>query len=238
MTLQCRSSLTGASLVSQIHDVAIDNDRCKEHSLESLRAWRHRHCCISGFLLGWSRSFFFFPGMTTASDLFCPTCNSSWLACQEPFNKTQNSKCFGLFVWSKIWYIFSHIFSILNTYSMVFPHEFPQNARSVSPWPSATTGDGSWPGLAPQIRSLAASRTWSWLKDAPWEQIPTAREVWNRWSFLKWLKIWRKKCLHGNFMKFCRFSRIDWLSVVNFGWMNLNLLQDFTRCWLCMSFTW
>ena len=28
------------------------------------------------------------------------------------------------------------------------------------------------------------------------------------------------------------------LSVVNFGWMNLNLLQDFTRCWLCMSFAW
>ena len=29
---------TGVPVVSQTHDVPIDNDRCKEHSLESLKA--------------------------------------------------------------------------------------------------------------------------------------------------------------------------------------------------------
>ena len=229
MTLHCRSSLTGASLVSQIHDVAIDNndnDRCKEHLLESLKGLKAPALLYQWFSFGVIQVVFLFPGMTTASDLFCPTWNSSWLARQEPFNKTQNSKCFGLLVWSKILVYISHTFSI-----------FPKCKVCVSlakcdDWGRLLTWTGASDSELGGFKDLVLA------EDAPWEQIPTAREVWNRWSFLKRLKIWRKKCLHGNFMKFCRFSRIDWLSVVNFGWMNLNLPQDFTRCWLCVSFAW
>lgn len=65
--------LDWSSLVSQIHDVATDNDRCKEHSLESLKGLKAPALLYQWFSFGVIQVVFFFPGMTTASDLFCPT---------------------------------------------------------------------------------------------------------------------------------------------------------------------
>lgn len=222
------------------HDVATDSDRCKEHSLESLKAPTLLYQWFSFGVI----QVVFFLGMATASDFFYPTWNSSWLACQKPCNKTQNSKPFGLFVRSILEYF--HIFLYIFIYFLFF--EYSNN-------PTVLIGFPEFQGLCllGQVRRPRTALDLDWRlrfgagrlqgPGLGWRcalGAPTAREVWNGW-FLEMAQDLRKKTLHGNCMKFEILQIFKNRLVVtgcHFGWMNLNLPQDFTRCWLCMSFAW